>query len=220
MLQLDLDEASRVTNEDLGNGLLQVWMPGEMWGYGQELSAKCIRIIPRHIVRSTKHLIDVPEHQAVTDLVQNICEEGVDHWESDYSEELWLEQVDGNLWRLDGDVAHYKPIQALQITGWNAVGYSIPKDSGGFWGGATPQEVFDDPIHQAMDEIITAFDELPPWHQACLFGQSSYVTVEPGWRPLFAFNGPVEDPCVDDHTVFFRRTAGRFEYKYVTSRFT
>jgi predicted DNA-binding WGR domain protein len=135
MLQLDLDEASRVTNEDLGNGLLQVWMPGEMWGYGQELSAKCIRIIPRHIVRSTKHLIDVPEHQAVTDLVQNICEEGVDHWESDYSEELWLEQVDGNLWRLDGDVAHYKPIQALQITGWNAVGYSIPKDSGGFWGG-------------------------------------------------------------------------------------
>ena len=33
MLQLDLAEASRVTNEDLGDGLLQVWITGEVWGH-------------------------------------------------------------------------------------------------------------------------------------------------------------------------------------------
>jgi hypothetical protein len=73
-----------------------------------------------------------------------------------------------------------------------------------------------------MEEISIAFDELS-WSQGCLFDEAPYCSLygdeTHGWRPLFAFRGPDIDPLVNSHTVYFRRTSGQFEYKYIVSKF-
>ena len=230
MLQLDLDEASRVTNEDLGHGLLQVWMPEGQWGDNREFDAKCIRIIPRQVVRATKHLLDIPENRAVTDLLQKISEqdpeersqEEQEYGLSKYESQLWDEKINGNWWDIRHEVGRDVLIEAKQITGWKAAGYLLPSNvsEDDFWGDGLPQKVYDDPILKAMSEVCNVNHKPSSWWRGCLFGKSYYVYEYLGWRPLFAFDGPMRDPCVDDHTVFFRQTAGGFEYRYGWSRST
>ena len=216
MLQLDLDEASRVTNEDLGHGLLQVWDPD------------CIRIIPRHVVKATKHLLDVPADKSVMELFKKISEEPERVGETEYWEKLCEAQGDGYIWN-DPDllgIGSEPPIQALQITGWKAAGYLLPSQD--FWGDEAPQRVYDDPMYHAMSKVQN--DELPSWSEGCLFGIAHYVQEfhicppwdKLGWRPLFAFRGPTGHGgvTVDDNTVFFRQTPKGFEYQHVREMFT
>ena len=157
----------------------------------------------------------------MTRLVQNICEEEVETWESEYSMELWMQQVDGNLWDLNGDVGHYEPMQALQITGWEAAGYVLPDDVSFFWGDGVPEARYwrIRSSRLCRDHLTVQHIQNVAYSACQTMYLDSWVTDEkPGWRPLFAFRGPCANPAVDDHTVFFRRTAGRFEYKYIVSR--
>jgi len=254
MLQLDLAEASRVTNEDLGDGLLQLWINVPGWGFDGGEDEGAIRIIPRHIVAATKHLLDVPEREAAKDLERTLARIKAEYAEKD--EELekkikdalaghlsappgngetleekindalyeyrWQEELAG-VWF---DYPSFKPSPPLQITGWEASGYTFPDEEAEFWDPcsferALPQEVYEDPIFMTMKVIKAVAEGMEarnPNNSLCtLFGRTHYTSDsyfwsdKPDWRPLVGFDGPLRH-CIDEHTVFFRGTPGRFEY--------
>ena len=143
LLQLDLEEVSKIADEDLGDGLLQLWMRCGQWGTANDGDSE-IRIIPRKDVTKTKTLLDLPERSANADLDAKLAEiaplnkrtpkKYTDALETIRFEHHWDGGLEGFDWTLSvfaEEIDSFKPDESaasLQIVGWEPDGFTIPLD--------------------------------------------------------------------------------------------
>lgn len=143
LVQLDLDEISRVTKVDVGSGLLQVYMAEEIWGSCEHTVVN----VPRDVVERTELLLDPPpDKDAVEELKallrradrlakknEAAAKTTISDYYSEFEDELWKLSTAGLIWAaswLPGPSYEdiYLPARwPQQIVGWKRAGYALPE---------------------------------------------------------------------------------------------
>ena len=231
LIQLDLDQIRAATGENVGRGLLQVWLPWKCWGQGERTYC---RTIPRSTVSRTKNL-----KACRLPAIPLYLEEGYDPEELEVLDEVDPEAADefrfqikywgavsGFEWKVNEEEYGKFP---KQIVGWKQKGYVLPRwdddvnylDSQG-WGSAADylrkaSEITESELYQRAS--IALFEDESDDAHFWSFGDQKEPAVVNGWRPLFCFHGPVQVGYISDsHFVMFRRQGSQFEYASACTR--
>jgi hypothetical protein len=232
LVQLDLEQIKASTGEDVGKGLLQVWLPWDCWGQGQ---ATYCRTIPRGMVSKTKPLkaCRLPRTPMCVDQGYDPAElEVLDEIDPDAAETLrynirYWGAVSGFSWELNEEEYGEFP---KQIVGWKQNGYVLPQwDSVNVWsldldgwgqGAQYLRKASELAEAQSLQRVsIGLFEDDSNEAQFWPLEDRDTPAVVNGWRPLFSFHGPAVFCSVSDsHFIMFRRRAGRFEYASACTR--
>ena len=235
LVQLDLDQIKAFTGEDVGGGLLQVWLPWECWGQGE---LTLCRTIPRTIVTRTQRLkaCRVPRMPLYRERGYDPAElEVLDEVDPDAAQNLrwninYWGAVSGFDWSLQEEEYGSFP---LQIVGWKQDDYVLPQWEDGVncwslnvegWGAAASylrkaSEIAESEYLQRR--TIALFEDDSNEANFWPLEDSDSPAVARGWRPLFCFHGPVcVDPVSDSHFVMFRRKGRKFEYESACTRWS
>lgn len=241
LAQFNLDQISEAIAEDVGSGLLQVWMVPGHWGQIPHLGAHGIVVIPRNSVDRTRVILDHPECPGGEWLASRKAD--IDAFEGRtvkdekrvHRQHYW-DGVNG----LDWTFSEFAPVidwhsseikgAPQQIVGWEAAGYTIPIGSldGALWeideGVCEEFPGLDDDADYKLvfkacnkyrEPLRCALFEVYYDFFATIYGSEIFYDDEAlnwDWKPLVAFSGPISRVVSDDHMIFYRRVADGFEY--------
>lgn len=242
LLQLDLDAVSAVAGESVGSGLLQAWMPFGLWGQQPCLGDLHTRVIPRDVVDDTPVLMQAANSEDAEWYATKAAEievlKIVDPIRAEENEEIYQEHywsgVDGVDWTLSrfSDYENWNSLGRFgaprQIVEWQPAGYAIPPTGNyGIWDsdeeefeGRFPR-LFDDPDYEVICGIVGVSQEHPICALFDVYSDFDVIVYgneyccgddAGGWRPLFAFPGPLSDCLDDQHVIFYRAAGNDFEY--------
>jgi hypothetical protein len=209
LAQLDLDNISNTTGENVGSGLLQVWMPTDLWGQTPNLGDLHLRLIPREAVDGTPELLAgsniedakwIERKAAELEVLRIIDPSRAQEDEEIYQEHYWS-GVAGFDWTLSV-FSDYENSYSLgkfgapqQIVDWRPAGFTIPDASidGSIWD--IPDD-FHDSFPDLMDDpdfgTICEIMEASPVHPRCALFDVYYDF----FRPLYGLESYYGDGSV------------------------
>ena len=140
LAQLDLDQISDCIGEDIGSGLLQVWMWPGLWSPDPSLGDLETRLVPRDVVDNTDVLFESSIKEDAEWFKEKAAElevlKLVDPKRAKENEEIFQEHrrsgMDGLDWTLSefSDFENWNSIGRFgapqQIVDWQPAGYTIP----------------------------------------------------------------------------------------------
>lgn len=183
LVQLDLDEILKATGERVGTGLLQVWMPCDIWGQEPYLGDLHIRVVPREVVDHTTDLEAGPDFVDEEWLAKKEAEheilEIVDPRRAAEDEEIYMDHYWSGSAGFDWTLSEFSDSEdstALgncgapqQITDWQPAGFTIPPGTnyGCLWNWDDIEieksipSLFEDPDYKTICGILSRWSEGP-----------------------------------------------------------
>ena len=225
LVQLDLDDIKLTTGVRVGSGLIQVWLPRDLWG--QEMTSY-VRNVPRDIVSKTKRLRrcikpKIPPH------IEHGCED-VDPALLEVIDPAAAEKLRydiryfGGTAGFDwGEVEQSVGPMPKQIDGWRKNGYVLPafdefdidkwvNDRPGLGGVIRSLQQAADMAEQETRRKLALFEDDSADLSLSKHWPDEPPSVIDGWRPLLSFFGPISYDSQDDHVLFYRTRGDDFEY--------